>query len=96
LEHEYELARDLDSSRIARPLALERHAGTLALVLEAGPAHTLASLLGGPMDIPCFLQIAIGLTAALAELHRHELARLTAQLCTTSLSCLFPRQRERP
>ena len=73
LEHEYELARDLDSSRIARPLALERHGGTAALVLEQGPTQTLASLLGSPMDIPSFLQIAIGIAAALGELHRHEL-----------------------
>ena len=73
LEREYELARDLDSSRIARPLALERQAGNVALVLEAGPAKTLASLLGSPMDTRIFLQIAIGIAAALIEIHRHEL-----------------------
>ncbi|MFZ2163280.1 MAG: AAA family ATPase [Sideroxyarcus sp.] len=73
LEHEYELARNLDSSRIARPVALERHAGNVALVLEQGPTKTLASLLGSPMDIQVFLQVAIGITAALTELHRHEL-----------------------
>jgi PAS domain S-box-containing protein len=73
LEHEYELARDLDSSRIARPLALERQAGNAALVLEQGPTETLASRLGSPMDVRTFLQIAIGITAALAEVHRHQL-----------------------
>jgi serine/threonine protein kinase len=73
LENEFELARDLDSSRIARPLALERQAGTLALVMEQGPTKTLASLLGSPMDIQSFLHIAIGITAALAEIHHHEL-----------------------
>lgn len=73
LEHEYELIRDLDSGRIARPLTLERHAGTVALVLKQGPTKTLASLLGSPMDIGSFLQIAIAITAALDELHRHEL-----------------------
>jgi PAS domain S-box-containing protein len=73
LEREYELARDLDPGRIARPIALERHAGSVALVLEQGPDRTLASLLGSPMDVPSFLRIALGLTAALAELHRHEL-----------------------
>ena len=73
LEHEYDLARNLDSSRIARPLALERHAGNAALVLERGATRNLASVLGSPMDISAFLRIAIGVTAALAELHRHEL-----------------------
>ncbi|MGD8836274.1 MAG: serine/threonine-protein kinase PknK, partial [Desulfobacteraceae bacterium] len=73
LEHEYEIARDLDPDRIARPLALERHGGEAALVLEQGPTRTLASLLGRPMEIEPFLRIAIGINAALAELHRHEL-----------------------
>jgi PAS domain S-box-containing protein len=73
LEHECELARDLDSRRIARPLALERQGGDVALVLEPGPTRTLASLLGAPMDVASFLRIAIGMNAALADLHRHEL-----------------------
>jgi PAS domain S-box-containing protein len=73
LEREYELARDLDSSRVARPLALERHADTVILVLEQGPTMTLASLLGSPMEIETFLKIAVGITAALTEIHRHEL-----------------------
>ena len=73
LEREYELAPDLDPERIARPIALERHAGTVALVLEQGPTETLATQLGSPMDIRCFLQIAIGINTALAELHGHDL-----------------------
>jgi serine/threonine protein kinase len=73
LEHEYELARDLDSVRIARPLALERHAGTDVVIFEKGPTRSLASLVESPMDIQSFLRIAIGITAALAELHRHGL-----------------------
>jgi PAS domain S-box-containing protein len=73
LEREYELTRDLDSSRIAHPLALERPAGNVLLALEDGPTHTLASLLDSPMDVATFLPIAIGATAALVELHRHEL-----------------------
>ncbi|MEJ2592079.1 MAG: AAA family ATPase [Candidatus Thiodiazotropha sp.] len=73
LEHEYELARDLDPSRIVRPVALERHAGTVALVLAQGPTRCLAALLDSPMETQRFLQIAIGTAAALAELHRHEL-----------------------
>ena len=67
LEHEYELARSLDPDRIARSLALKRHGSKVALVLEQGPTKTMASLLGSPMDIQTFLQIAIGITAALEE-----------------------------
>ena len=73
LEREYELARDLDSGLIARPIALERQGGNVALVLEQGPDRTLADQLGSPLDVRSFLQIAIGITAALAELHRHDL-----------------------
>ncbi len=73
LEHEYELASGLDASRIARPLALERHAGKGVMVLEGGADRTLASMLDSPMDVRSFLAIAIGINAALAELHRHEL-----------------------
>ena len=73
LEHEYELARDLDPHRIAHPLALEHRGGELALVLEQRSTKTLASLLGSPMDIQSFLRIAIGICVSLAELHRYEL-----------------------
>jgi PAS domain S-box-containing protein len=73
LEREYELSRELDSSRIVRALALERHGGSLALVLESGPTKTLASQLGSPMEIQQFFRIALGITGALIELHGHEL-----------------------
>lgn len=73
LEHEYELARGLDSSLISKPLALERYADYAVLVLEPGPTKTLASLLSSRMDIQSFLQIAIGIATALAEIHRHAL-----------------------
>lgn len=71
LEHEYDLARELDPGRVVRPLALERHAGRALLVLEQGPTRCLAALLGSPMEIRRFLQLAIGAAAALAELHRY-------------------------
>ncbi len=73
LESEYELAQDLDANRVLRPVALERQGDNLFLVLDSGPDRTLASLLDSPMEIQRFLQIAIGITDALAELHNHEL-----------------------
>jgi len=74
LEHEYDISRDLNPDLIARPIAIERHGGTIALVMEQRADRTLADLVGSPMDIQSFLQIALGITAALAELHRNELA----------------------
>jgi PAS domain S-box-containing protein len=73
LEREFELARDLHSIRIARPLAIERHAGLVFAVLEHGPTATLAARMGSQMDVGTFLPIAIGINAALDELHRHGL-----------------------
>jgi PAS domain S-box-containing protein len=73
LEREYDLTRDLDPDLIARPLALERYGGNVALVLEQGPDRTLAAQLGSPMDVGSFLRVAIAINTALAEVHRHEL-----------------------
>lgn len=73
LEHEYQLARGLDSSLVSRAIALERYAGTAALVMEPGPSKSLASMLGLPLDIHTFLWLAIGISNALAEIHCHGL-----------------------
>jgi PAS domain S-box-containing protein len=73
LKHECNIAQKLDPLRIARPLSIESHSDTVALVLEPGPTRTLADLMGTPMDIRSALQIAIGITTALAELHRSKL-----------------------
>ena len=73
LAHEYDVACGLESGRIARALALERHEGKLALVLAPGPDRTLASRLGSSMSVGAFLQVAIGITAALNDVHRHGL-----------------------
>ena len=73
LEHEYELTHNLNSNRIVRPLALERHEGNEALIFEQKADRSLMSLFGSPMDIASFLKIAIDTTAAVAELHQHGL-----------------------
>jgi PAS domain S-box-containing protein len=73
LEHEFELVQNPDAKGIVRALGLERHPGSIVLVLEGGSTRTLASLVGFPMDISTFLRIALGLTEALAELHHQGL-----------------------
>ena len=70
LEHEYEVARDLDPALVARPLGLERRAGALALVLEAGDVESLASRMTAPLPVGQFLEIAIGIADALAAVHQ--------------------------
>ena len=81
----------------------------MALVLEPGPTRTLASLLGAPMGVASFLRIAIGMNAALAELHRHELVHKDLKpehvllndaggVCLTGLGIAsrLPRERQSP
>ena len=70
LEHEYALRAELDQAWAARPLALLRTGCCVALVLSDSGAAPLACVPGQPLALPALLRLAIGLTAALAELHR--------------------------
>src|SRR5246127_2162586 len=77
LEHEYSLASELDPAWAAKPLALTRHEGRTLLVLQDPGGEPLDLVLereqGQPLDLTRFLRIAIGLAAALAQVHRHSL-----------------------
>ena len=77
LEHEYSLEAELDSAWASRPLALTRHEGRTTLVLEDPGGVPLDRILdrcqGQPMELPRFLRIAIGVTAALGQFHRRGL-----------------------
>ena len=77
LEHEYLLASELDPAWAAKPLALTRHEGRKLLVLEDPGGEPLDQVLervqGQPLDLARLLRIAIGLAAALAQVHRHSL-----------------------
>jgi predicted ATPase/GAF domain-containing protein len=77
LEHEYSLASELDPAWAARPLALTRHEGRTLLVLKDPGGEPLDLVLkreqGQPLDLARFLRIAIGLAAALGQVHRHGL-----------------------
>jgi predicted ATPase/signal transduction histidine kinase/ActR/RegA family two-component response regulator len=70
LEHEYRMASHLASPAIARPLDMGQYQGLPALILEPFPGQPLANLVGEPMEPGRFLQIAIPLAAAVADLHR--------------------------
>src|SRR5882757_6200181 len=73
LEHEYALAADLDPKWAARPLALARHNGNTALVLDDGGNEPLDLILSRPLELTRFLRLAISLATALGQVHRHGL-----------------------
>jgi PAS domain S-box-containing protein len=73
LQHEYALKGELDADWSARPVALTRHNGRLALVLEDPGGTPLDRLLGRPLDVSHFLRIAIPLAGALRQVHKRGL-----------------------
>jgi predicted ATPase/signal transduction histidine kinase len=77
LEHEYSLAVELDPAWAATPLALTRYEGRTLLVLKDPGGDPLVRVLerdqGRPPDLTRVLRMAIGLAAALGQVHRHGL-----------------------
>ena len=73
LAHEYALRDELDGRSAVRPLALVREHGRTVLLLEDPGGEPLDRLLGQPMEIGRFLRFAIGLSAALRQLHERGL-----------------------
>ena len=69
LAHEYGLKDELDRAWAVRPLQLVRKGGRTMLVLEDPGGQPLERQLGRPMELGQFLRLAIGLSAALGELH---------------------------
>ena len=71
IKKEYEVGRDIASSAIVRPLALETYDGVPTLVLEDVGGVSVDQLLQAgqriPVDEP--LAIAIGTANAVAEIH---------------------------
>ena len=73
LEHEYALRDELDSDWAARPLTLAHREGRTMLILEDPGGEPLDRLLGQPMELSRFLRLAVGLAAALGNLHQQGL-----------------------
>jgi len=70
LDHEYSLAADLDSGWAARPLALTCDGARTLLILEDPGGEPLTqALFESPPVLGRFLQIAIGVTNALRQVH---------------------------
>jgi len=77
LEHEFSLAAELDAAWAAQPLALTRHQGRTVLILRDPGGEPLDRVIelhqGQAIDLTRFLRIAIGLAAALSQVHRQGL-----------------------
>src|SRR5260370_1381285 len=77
LEHEYSLVGELDPAWAAKPLALTRHEGRTILVLKDPGGEPLDLVLerdqGRRLDLTRVLHIAVGLAAALGQVHRRGL-----------------------
>src|SRR3984885_14667400 len=77
LEHEYSLAAELEPAWAAKPLALTRHEGRTILVLADPGGEPLDRILDRDgqeaLDVPRFLDLAIGMATALGHVHQHGL-----------------------
>jgi len=74
LRRDYEVARRFDSPFVLRPLELLRGGMVPAVVFEDFAGVPLSALLGAPMAPGRFLDLAIGIVAAVAGIHRLGLA----------------------
>ncbi len=73
LEDEYDLRNELHPAWAARPLALVRDKGHMALVLDDPGGEPLDRLLERPLELTPFLRIAIGLAGAVGKLHERDI-----------------------
>jgi PAS domain S-box-containing protein len=72
LTHEYQLRDHLDAAWSLRPVELVRDRGAMLIVEYAG-GEPLDRLIRKPMEIGGFLRLAVGLSAALSQLHARGL-----------------------
>src|SRR5262252_6445427 len=73
LAHPYALREALEPAWATRPLVLAQHQGRTMLVLEDPGGEPLERFLGRPMAVTQFLPVAIGLAAALGQVHARGL-----------------------
>ena len=69
LDHEYSLRVELDPAWAVLPVELTQRGGRTVLVLEDPGGEPLDQLVGTPMELGQFLRVAIGLSAAVRQLH---------------------------
>ncbi|MGK3983084.1 AAA family ATPase [Sorangium sp. So ce136] len=72
LSHEFAIAGELAASSVVKPYAIEALNGQSALILEDFGGRSLDHRLDEPMPLERFFPLALRITAAVAELHRHH------------------------
>jgi len=73
LEYQHSLRAELDPSWAVPPVELTQYEGRAALVLDDPGGEPLDRLVGTPMEMGQFLRVAIGVCAAVRQLHRRGL-----------------------
>ncbi|TMB22138.1 MAG: hypothetical protein E6J65_14880, partial [Deltaproteobacteria bacterium] len=73
LEHLHSVREELDSSWATRPLSPVRYDGSDALLVEDPGGEILAALVGRPWKLKDLLRVAIGIAAALRQLHKQQI-----------------------
>ena len=87
LAHEYALKDQLESAWATRPLELGRDHGRPLLLLEDPGGEPLERLLGAPMEIGRFLQLAIGIATALGKVHQRGLVHKDVKPAHILVNC---------
>src|SRR5262245_54402010 len=74
LVREHEILRDLEAPGVARTFGLERHEGSLALLLEDVGGERLKTLIGaGRIDLDTFLDLAIQTASTVPPVHERNI-----------------------
>ncbi|WP_437747614.1 AAA family ATPase [Sorangium sp. So ce1504] len=73
LKHEYAIGTMLNHEAIVAPLALEMYDGLPALVLEDFGGAFLDHFMDVPVEVERFLDLAVRIVAAVAELHQRDI-----------------------
>jgi PAS domain S-box-containing protein len=87
LDHEFALKDQLDETWAMRPLGLKCDGDRPVLLLEDPGGQPLEQLLGAPMDIGRFLQLAIGIAAALNKVHQRGLVHKDVKPAHIMVNC---------
>lgn len=74
--HEYTRKGDLDGAWAVRPLELVHEPGRTPLLLDDSGGERLDRLLGSPLELGHFLQLAIGIVTALGKAHQRGIIHM--------------------
>ncbi|WAS95277.1 AAA family ATPase [Nannocystis punicea] len=73
LKHAYGIIKRIDSQRVVKVLDVEEHGDGLVLITEYFPGDALSVKSRGELDVRAFLDAAVSLAEALADIHRRGL-----------------------